>query len=477
MKTLLAVLAGLFTSIVITAQLTIIVDNIPDNTPENDPIYIAGDFQGWNPGSAAHRLTKDNSLNIHYITLPADIGDIKFKFTRGDWSKVESGESGNFIPDRFYSSSNGDTIYLQILGWEDLDGNGGGESTAANNVSILTDSFYMSEFDRYRRIWIYLPPDYDQTAYSYPVLYMHDGQNVFDNITSYMGEWEVDETLNRLHAQGDTGIIVVAIDNGQNLRTEELTPWSNSNYGGGNGAIYVNFIINELKPFIDAGYRTLPDRENTGIMGSSLGGLISTYAGIEHQDVFSKIGAFSPAYWINPEAFDHVISTGKNENMRIYQIAGTLEGSDYIDHMYAMEDSLHSAGFGTDEVLTIEQSDGQHSEWFWAREFEAAYLWLFRNGITDTEELPANEKYFRLYPNPVGDFLKLEFYLVNPAEVRIEIIDSIGSFNKFIYANSLQSGDHQLNLNIKKWGLPPGSYICRLLIGGESFALKFMNIN
>ncbi len=474
MKNSIAILFVLFTLYNATAQLTIIVNEIPENTPDNDPIHIAGDFQGWDPGSLAYILTKDTVLNIHHITLPAGIGDILFKFTRGDWSKVESDENGSFIPNRFYSPSNGDTIYLQILGWEDLDGNGGGISTAADNVSIITDSFYMSEFDRYRRVWVYLPPDYETTGYDYPVLYMHDGQNVFDDLTSFVGEWEVDETLNALHAEGDTGIIIVAIDNGQNLRTEEYTPWANPTYGGGDGAIYVNFIINELKPFIDANYRTLPDRGNTGIMGSSLGGLISTYAGLEHQDVFSKVGAFSPAYWFNPESYNHVSSTGKQENMKIYQLAGTLEGSDYIDNMFAMEDTLLAAGFGDDEIITIEKSDGEHSEWFWAREFEAAYLWLFRNISTDTKELEVKSEGFRIYPNPVKDQLMLEFYLKNSTQVRIEIIDSSGTFNKVIYANTLQMGEHQLNLNVKERALAPGIYFCRIHIGDESTTLKFV---
>jgi predicted alpha/beta superfamily hydrolase len=476
MKKLIPILTGLLMSVVSTAQLTIIVDHIPEYTPENDEIYIAGDFQGWDPGNPSFKLTKDTSLNIRHITLPADIGDIQFKFTRGDWSKVESDENGKFIPNRFYSPANGDTIYLQILGWEDIQGTGG-QSTAAENVSIVTDSFYMSDFDRYRRVWIYLPPDYHETNYSYPVLYMHDGQNVFDNLTSFAGEWEVDETLNALHAEGDTGIIVVAIDNGQNLRIEEYLPWSNATYGGGDGAIYVNFLINELKPFIDSNYRTLPDRDHTGIMGSSLGGLISTYAGIEHQDVFGKVGAFSPSYWINPEAFGHVSSTGKEENMRIYQMAGTLEGTDMIDHMFAMEDTIRAAGFGMDEVISIEKTDGQHSEWFWAREFEAAYRWLFGRFPTDTKESAAEGFIPRLYPNPLKDLLNLKFYLEEPEEVRIEIIDGSGALNILIYKNMLNSGEHRLNLNIAEWALTPGSYLCRLHLGEESFSLKFMIVD
>ncbi len=475
MRNSIAILFVLIALCNATAQLTIIVDEIPENTPDNDPIHIAGDFQGWDPGSAAHELTKDTVLNIHHITLPAGIGDIQFKFTRGDWAKVESDENGNFIPNRFYSPSNGDTIYLQILGWEDLDGNGGGTSTAADNVSIITDSFYMPEFDRYRRVWIYLPPDYETSGYDYPVLYMHDGQNVFDALTSFAGEWEVDETLNALHAEGDTGIIVVAIDNGQNLRIEEYTPWSNPTYGGGDGAIYVNFIIDDLKPFIDSNYRTLPGRENTGIMGSSLGGLISTYAGIEHQDVFSKVGAFSPAYWFNnPESFDHVSLTGKQEDMRIYQIGGTLEGSDFIDDMFEMKDTLLAAGFGDNEIITIAEADGEHSEWFWAREFEAAYLWLFRNISTSAKEPEIKPESFRIYPNPATDQLILEFYLQNSTQVGIEIVDSSGTFNKVIYSNTLQMGEHQLSLNLKERALIPGIYFCKIYIGDEKTVLKFV---
>jgi len=235
LRKFLGLLIGLFTSIVASAQLTIIVDKIPNNTPGNDAIYIAGDFQGWNPGDASYILTKDTSLNRYQITLAAGTGDILFKFTRGSWPKVESNANGTAIPNRSYSGAEGDTIYLQILGWEDLNGNGGGQSTAASNVSILSDSFYLPQLDRYRRIWLYLPPDYGNTNYSYPVLYMHDGQNVFDAHTSFSGEWQVDETLNALHANGDTGIIVVAIDNGQNFRIEEYTPWTNTTYGGGRG--------------------------------------------------------------------------------------------------------------------------------------------------------------------------------------------------------------------------------------------------
>ena len=474
MKSLLATIFIFFTFFTTTAQFTIIIDELPNNTPQNDPIYIAGNFQGWDPGSVSHRLTKDTVLNIHHITLLAGTGDINFKFTRGNWEKVEADENGNYIPNRFYAPSVGDTISIQILGWEDLDGNGGNVSTAADNVSIMTDSFYMPQVDRYRRVWIYLPPDYETSGIDYPVLYMHDGQNVFDAVTSFVGEWEVDETLNNLHAEGDPGIIVVAIDNGGTTRIDEYTPWTHPTYGGGDGEIYVDFLIDELKPFIDSNYRTLPGRENTGIMGSSLGGLISTYAGIAHQDVFSKIGTFSPSYWFSQEAYTQVGTTGKQADMRIYQLMGTQEGAGAVDNMFAMEDTLHVAGFNADEVLSVEKADGQHSEWFWAREFEAAYLWLFRDMSTETTTLNPLVTGFHLFPNPAVDHFNLEFYLKKSAEIRIDIIDSSGLFQKTIYANTLQRGNHQIMLNLKNSALVSGIYFCKIKAGDTNTALKFV---
>lgn len=124
---------------------------------------------------------------------------------------------------------------------------------------------------------------------------MHDGQNVFETATSFSGEWEVDESLNALHENGDYGCIVVAIDNGGAFRLDEYSPWINTQFGEGQGDDYMQFIINTLKPDIDNSYRTKPERDYTGIMGSSMGGLISMYGGMEYNSVFSKIGAFSPS--------------------------------------------------------------------------------------------------------------------------------------------------------------------------------------
>ena len=141
---------------------------------------------------------------------------------------------------------------------------------------------------------------------------MHDSQNLFDNYYSFAGEWGIDETLNSLFNAGDYGCIVVGVDNGGVERINEYSPWVNASYGGGDGDKYARFIVETLKPYIDQNYRTSPEREKTGIMGSSMGGLISFYIGLKYQEVFSKIGIFSPSFWFSKECYSFGAKTKKN---------------------------------------------------------------------------------------------------------------------------------------------------------------------
>jgi predicted alpha/beta superfamily hydrolase len=397
-------LTCLLLSSALLAQLTLRVTAIPANTPPGDDIFVAGNFNGWDPGAAAYQLQHQGG-QVYELTFNPAAGNLQFKFTRGSWQTVEGNASGSFLPNRTYNYSGGaDTLALQILSWEGSSG-----STAASNVSILSSSFYMPQLERSRRVWIYLPPDYETSAKDYPVLYLQDGQNVFDASTAFAGEWEVDESLNRLFEEGDEGIIVVAIDNGGANRINEYSPWVNPAYGGGQGAAYVDFIVETLKPHIDANYRTRPEREHTGIMGSSLGGLISLYAAIEHQEVFGKAGVFSASFWFSDQSYAHVSSTGKQAQMRIYLIAGQLEGSSgaQIADMNTMYNTLRAAGFGEEEVLATPHADGQHSEWYWAREFPAAYEWLFRSPGTSVRPDQEQLARFQLAPNPADTQLQL----------------------------------------------------------------------
>lgn len=388
------------------AQLTLKVNSIPLNTPSDASIYAVGTFNNWNPADPTKILTSIGN-GQYSITINPPVGEVKFKFTRGAWATVEGNANGGYLPDRVHNyNGQPTTLELSILTWEDL--GGGGNGTAAPNVFVMDDDFYMPQLNRYRRIWLYLPPDYQTTAKKYPVLYMHDGQNLFDKATTAFGtEWEVDESLNELHQQGDYGCIVVGIDNGPQ-RLDEYSPWFNTQYQeGGEGGLYVDFIANTLKPHIDSLYRTLPGRSTTGIMGSSMGGLISMYAFSERQDVFSKAGIFSPAFWFaGAEPANHTSSHPKQGEARVYFLAGGDEPNYVETDMQEVANAMTTAGFSPSEKYFYVPNDGGHNEAFWQREFPDAYEWLFQNAVTSAI-FPKNKKeQVEIFPNPTSSWVR-----------------------------------------------------------------------
>lgn len=424
-KALRLIAALLLLPLCAMAQLTLKVTSIPGNTPTGDKIYAVGTFNTWNPSDPAAVLTKGSDGN-YTITLNPPKGEVKFKFTRGGWPKVEGNASGSYLPDRIHNyTGQPTTLTLSILSWEDL--GSGGTSTAAGNVAILDDDFNIPQLNRKRRIWIYLPPDYQTSAKRYPVLYMHDGQNLFDAKTTAFGvEWGVDESLNTLHQQGDYGCIVIGIDN-SDQRLNEYSPWVNPQYGGGQGDEYVDFIVKTLKPYVDANYRTLTERQATGIMGSSMGGLISMYAFSERQDVFSKAGIFSPAFWFKRDSINRYVATHtKKGNARVYFLAGANESSsvNVAQDAQQVANSMTAAGFTASEKTIKVAQDGEHSEWFWAREFPDAYKWLFKDALSTTNTTTSKDK-LEVFPNPAGEWVR--FSGVPTGEmIRIQVIGTDG---------------------------------------------------
>ena len=389
----------------LSAQLTLRLVVLPRGTPENSDFFVASSFNGWSPDDPAYQLMNDEN-NIPEITLALDAGTYEYKFTRGGWNAVEGNAQGGFLPNRtIIYDGTARTENLTILSWEDVPVS----STAASNVSIIDDNFYMPQLNRYRRIWIYLPPNYASTTQSYPVLYMHDGQNLFDSSASYAGEWQVDESLNQVFENSDEGIIVIGIDNDGAERINEYTPWPNPQYGGGDGQAYIDFIVQTLKPYIDVNYRTKTEPEYTGIMGSSLGGLISLYGAIAHQDVFGRVGVFSPSLWFTDDIYEFVSNTGKQQDMRIYLYVGELEATtdiNAVEDLQRMYNTLQAAGFGEEELMISTHANGQHNEWYWAREFLPAYKWLFHDPAF-IEYSPEME-HVRLWPLPVAEDLHIE---------------------------------------------------------------------
>lgn len=224
-----------------------------------------------------------------------------------------------------------------------------------------------------KKIWVYLPLNYEKSTEKYPVMYMHDAQNLFDTKTSYAGEWKVDETLDSLKMN----VIVIGIEHLNEKRLEELTPFKHEKHGGGNGDAYLEFITATLKPYVDNKYRTKSSKKHTGIMGSSLGGLISLYAVFKHPEVFGKAGIFSPSLWYTDDIFTYIQNTKKSKT-KLYFLCGDDESEDMVSDMERMLDLISK---NRCNCLHLTQSEvikgGKHNEKLWANNFAKAMQWLY----------------------------------------------------------------------------------------------------
>ncbi|WP_299556885.1 alpha/beta hydrolase-fold protein [Seonamhaeicola sp.] len=371
---------------------TFIVNGYPEGHSLNDAIYISGDFEGWSGGREQFKLKQEH--DFYAVSIPKYRKNINFKFTKGNWDVVECRSNGNPIENRKYAFSKlKDTVFVTIANWNHPE-NQSNNATAAPNVQVFAEAYLMPQLDRKRKISIYLPPDYEASNESYPVLYMHDGQNVFDVSTSYAGEWEVDETLNKIYTRTGFGLIVVAIDHGGEKRFAEYAPWDHEEHGKAEGDAYLNFIVNNLKPAIDKTYRTKSDARNTAIMGSSLGGLITHYAAFKYPNVFGKAGVFSPSYWCSQKVFEQVKSNEKLSNSRLYFLMGGLEDDRMLPNFHKMIDLLKDSNFNSENLKKNLVPEGNHDEKLWRENFEDAITWLFQldkmNASKTSKEISEN---------------------------------------------------------------------------------------
>lgn len=442
------ILSLLFLPFCLFAQLTIQVTGIPANTPANEKIYIVGTFNKWNTADPGSILTPTGP-GQYSITLNPAPGKVEYKFTRGNWSTVEGNASGKFIANHSLNyTGQPQTVQVKILSWEDRDTGGGG--TAAPNVFILDDDFFIPQLNRKRRIWVYLPPDYATSAKRYPVMYMHDGQNLFDDETSSFGEWQIDEALNKLFNQGDYGCIVIGVDNGEGKRLDEYSPWVNAEYGGGEGDEYMDFLTKTLKPYVDNTYRTLPQRQTTGILGSSMGGLISMYGLTDWQNVFSKAGVFSPAFWFaGTGPVDDVRAHPKTSDTRVYFLAGGQEPEYVQTDITQVANAMLSVGYAPVDIYFKVAPDGEHSEWFWRREFPAAYGWLMNGAVPKTKSKKREVRYdLKMAPPAPGKPAQIAD--IKPGErYQLKIV---GADGKTLSDTKLKGGDPLPVGNLPKGG-------------------------
>ena len=461
-KSCLAFLSWLLALSASPAQTILTITSVPANTPAGATLYVAGTFNSWNPGSPAYALVR--AANGQYsITLPPTVaGAIEYKFTRGSWPTGETDAANGAVSNRRYTVGSGPGPVLhRVLNWQDLGGPGGGgpASTAAANVQVISTNFAIPQLNRSRRVWLYLPPAYAANpGRRYPVLYLHDGQNVFDAATSFAGEWGVDEALNQLAANGQdaTGCIVVAIDNGGSTRLDEYSPWANPRYGGGQGDQYVDFLANTLKPYIDVNYRTMPGRSSTGVGGSSMGALIATYAASRYPAVFGKVAVFSPAFWFARQPLmQYLHQHPVPADTRFYFVSGTTEDVDMVPDMAAVRDSLQRGGVLPANLNFQTRTDGQHTEWFWRREFPAAYQWLFAAAPTATQSAKSLKCY--VYPNPTSRQLQVLLPAGTPA-AELLLRDGLGRTVRRTAVRSGQPVDvSTLPLGVYQWSIKAGS--------------------
>lgn len=252
-------------------------------------------------------------------------------------------------------------------------------SALAGRFHLYLSNVRVSSSAHPRDIYVYLPTDYRKNAEAlYPVLYMHDGQNLFDPSRAYMGQtWQVEESLNRLIAEGTLPpIIVVAIDNTPD-RISEYTHDEDPNYpGGGWARSYLRFLARDLKPKIDRDFRTRDEREQTGIMGSSLGGLVSLYAGATHSQTFGLIGAMSPSVWWNSRSILETLGRSPLP-LRLYVDSGTKDGERPADAK-ALVEAMWSLGMNEQDLFLEVQEGAGHSEKWWAQRFPLAVVFLFQ---------------------------------------------------------------------------------------------------
>ena len=265
------------------------------------------------------------------------------------------------------------------------------ENTVTGNVMVMQDIF-SPQLQNKRDIFVYLPPSYKTSTKLYPVMYIQDGQNLFDAHTSFSGEWGVDEAMESLSHVDNIEAIIVGISNGGKERIHEYSPFV-TRYGDGRGDSYMQFVVDTVKPLIDSQFRTLVDRKHTGLIGSSMGGLISLYGYFHYTDVFGMAGVVSPSLWFGGGTIFPLLKNAHFSNGKIYLDVGMKETSGktgllnrqvsrYVYMAREMRILLQRKGYVDGEsLLYVEDKQGRHNEADWARRFPDMIRFLLADSI------------------------------------------------------------------------------------------------
>lgn len=343
---------------------------------DDRPVFVTGNFCDWLPDLDAFQMQSVGPGQYVY-EFPAELliaDPVEYKYTKGGWDHVELSSTGESITNR--------SIRLEPHTEPDIVPHWrwyGQPFDSAFLPKLVGEEFHLPQLDTNRRVNILLPYDYDaDPTKRYPVLYLNDGQNLFGEGAGY-GSWYVEQKMAMLASRCRHDVILVTIDHGEEQRIKEYTVERTRMAGRGQGREYLKFICDTLKPTIDANLRTLPDAENTGIGGSSLGGLISIYAGLMHPDVFGRLMVFSPSLWISPKIYFDAIRFQAPVPMRVYVYGGEAESVYMVPNLERFKEALVRQQYGGNsiDVYVSVYPEGTHQEAYWSREFPRAIEWLF----------------------------------------------------------------------------------------------------
>lgn len=377
MKQLTLLLLAVLLQQVSNAQFTVRLVVTDVATKKNEDIYVAGNFNNWNPKDENYKLKVFGGSRKSVVLKDLAAGVYAFKFTRGGFEKVETTADGRDISDRVLEVNGDLFLDLTIAGWKDDYPDKPKRYTASPQVKILDTAFSITQLNRKRRIWVYLPKGYASSGKNYPVLYLQDGQNLFNEQTAAFGEWGVDECLDSLQQKIGKECIVVGIDHGANKRMTEYNPYTHAQYGNGEGKEYAAFLAKTLKPFIDSKFRTKKSAVNTFIGGSSMGAVISLYAITQYPESFGGGLLFSPAFWVSPELYSEVEKFTPATAPKLYFYAGGKESATMVSEMKKMTDLLDKKQ--NIQIRKVVSPLGQHNESYWRTEFADAWSWLFKD--------------------------------------------------------------------------------------------------
>lgn len=345
---------------------------------DDRPIYIAGNFNNWATDDERFKMVKLEHGKYRFTFSPdTQLPEtIEYKFVKGGWHNVEIDTYGNTLPNRRTESTR---KYITDHVYRFQENGKSHNSKYLPLIQLLTDGEDLPQMRIKRKVWALLPYNYHQSSERYPVLYLHDAQNLFDDYAPF-GNWAIDRKMAMLAERGLGNLIIIAIDHAGSKRIKDFSIYPQRTKAQ-EGKKYIKMISNVLKPYVDKRLRTLPDRENTGIGGSSLGGLVSIYAGLTRPTTYGKLMIFSPSLWMNPHIHFENMHFEKTYHTKIYIYAGGEEGANMVPNIHRFKDALEKQGVAKQNLRFRVNIDpeGKHNERYWSEEFPKAVEWLYFN--------------------------------------------------------------------------------------------------